>query len=53
MLGDAGIVYAQNGRKYIVVILVERPHNDYSARDLIQEASKIIYKNINSGVDIY
>ena len=53
MLGDAGIVYDQNGRKYIVVILVERPHNDYSARDLIQEASKIIYKNINSGVDIY
>ena len=53
MLGDAGIVYAQNGRKYIVVILVERPHNDYSARDLIQEASRIIYKNINSGVDIY
>lgn len=53
MLGDAGIVYAQNGRKYIVVILVERPHNDYSARDLIQQASKIIYNNINSGVDIY
>lgn len=53
MLGDAGIVYAQNGRKYIVVVLVKRPHNDYGARDLIQKASKIIYDNINSGVDIY
>ncbi len=52
MLGDAGIVYAQNGRKYIVVILVKRPHNDYSARDMIREASKIIYNNINSGVDL-
>ncbi len=53
MLGDAGIVYAQNGRKYIVVVLVKRPYNDYSARDLIQKASKIIYDNINSGVDLY
>ena len=46
MLGDAGVVYAQNGRKYIVVILVKRPFNDYSARDMIQQASKIIYDNI-------
>lgn len=46
MLGDAGIVYAPNGRKYIVVILTERPHNDYSARDYIQQASKIIYRYI-------
>ena len=52
MLGDAGVVYAQNGRKYIVVILVKRPHNDYSARDMIQEASRIIYKNINSGINV-
>lgn len=46
MLGDAGIVYAQNGKKYIVVMLVKRPFNDYSARDMIQEASKIIYNGI-------
>lgn len=46
MLGDAGIVYAQNGRKYIVVMLVKRPFNDYSARDMIQEASRIIYNGI-------
>ena len=52
MLGDAGIVYTQNGKKYVVVILVKRPYNDYSARDLIQQASKIIYNNINSGIDL-
>lgn len=52
MLGDAGIVYAQNGRKYIVVVLVKRPHNDYTARDLIQKTSKIIYDNINSDSDL-
>ena len=52
MLGDAGIVYTQSGKKYIVSILVERPHNNYGARDLIQKASAIIYNNINSGIDI-
>lgn len=46
MLGDAGIIYAPNGRKYIAVVMVKRPFNDYSARDFIQEASKIIYHNI-------
>lgn len=43
MLGDAGIVYAPNGKKYIAVILVERPFNDYSAREFIQKASSVIY----------
>ena len=52
MLGDAGVVYAQNGKKYIIVTLVKRPYNDYSARDLIQKISEIVYKNINNGVDI-
>lgn len=46
MLGDSGIVYAQNGRKYIVTILVKRPHNDYRARTLIQDASLLIYNDI-------
>lgn len=44
MLGDAGIVYSENGKKYIVTILVRRSHNDYSAKDFIQEASRLIYK---------
>lgn len=52
MLGDAGVVYAQNGKKYIIVTLVKRPYNNYSARDLIQKISEIVYKNINNGVDI-
>lgn len=46
MLGDAGVVYAQNGKKYIIVVLVNRPHNDYSARNLIQEASAMVYKRM-------
>lgn len=48
MLGDSGIVYTDNAKKYIVTILVKRPHNDYSAKTLIQDASLIIYNDIKS-----
>ncbi len=43
MLGDAGIVFAPNGRKYIVVILANRPHNSVQGKDFIVKASEIIY----------
>lgn len=43
MLGNAGIVYLPDGRKYLLAVQVERPFNDYTARDIIQIASKIIY----------
>lgn len=46
MLGDAGIVYAQNGKKYIVVILANRPHNAPQGKDFIVKASNLIYKAI-------
>ena len=48
MLGDSGIVYANNGRKYIITILTKRPHNDYSAKNFIQEASLLIFNDINN-----
>lgn len=43
MLGDAGIVYAPNGKKYIVVILANRPHNSVLGKEFIVKASEIIY----------
>ncbi len=46
MLGDAGIVYAPNGKRYIVVILANRPFNHPAGKDFIQKASEIIYKEI-------
>lgn len=49
MLGDAGIVYAPNGKKYIVAILANRPYNAPQGKDFIQQASKIIYSNMLSG----
>ena len=48
MLGDTGIVYTDNGKKYIVTILVKRPANNWSARTLIQDASLIIYNDIKN-----
>ena len=48
MLGDAGIIYSPNGRKYIVAILVKRPHNNYAAKGLIVNASRIIYNYMTS-----
>lgn len=46
MLGDAGIVFAPNGKKYIVVILAKRPYNSYQGKDFIVKASELIYKAI-------
>lgn len=46
MLGDAGIVYAPNGKRYIVVILANRPFNHPAGKEFIQQASKIIYDDI-------
>lgn len=49
MLGDAGIVFAPNGRKYICVILANRPYNSPLGKDFIQKASNIIYNDIVAG----
>ena len=46
MLGDAGIVFAPNGKKYIVVILANRPYNSYQGKEFIVKASELIYKTI-------
>jgi beta-lactamase class A len=46
MLGDAGIVFAPNGKKYIVVILAKRPYNSYQGKEFIVKASELIYKAI-------
>lgn len=48
MLGDAGIVFAPNGKKYIVVILANRPYNSPQGKNFIQKASNLIYNNITA-----
>lgn len=46
MLGDAGIVFAPNGKKYIVVILANRPHNSHLGKEYIVKASEMIYYHL-------
>lgn len=46
MLGDAGTVFTPDGKKFIIAIMVKRPHNDYGARELIQKISKTIYNHL-------
>ena len=48
MLGDAGIVFAPNNKKYIVVILANRPHNSPLGKEFIVKASEIIYNNMTN-----
>lgn len=49
MLGDAGIVFAPNGKKYIIVILANRPYNSPLGKNFIQKASNTIYTTMLSG----
>lgn len=49
MLGDAGIVWTANGKKYIVVMLVKRPYNSPLGKDFIVKASSLIYNSIANG----
>ena len=49
MLGDAGVVILPDGRKYIIVVMVDRPWNDYSAKQLMIETSDAAYKAISQG----
>lgn len=44
MLGDVGIVDTPTGRRYAVVVMVNRPDNDLAARGLIQNLSRHIYQ---------
>ncbi|MBR6162526.1 serine hydrolase [bacterium] len=45
-LGDAGIVYGPNEKKYIVAIIVNRPYNSQQGKDFIVHASRMIYNSI-------
>ena len=48
MLGDARIVYAPNGKNYIVVMLVNRRYNAPEGKDFIVKASSVIYNHLTS-----
>ena len=45
MLGDAGVVSMPNGERYIIVTMIKRNWNDYSAREIINSISKVTYNS--------
>lgn len=45
VLGDAGIIDIITGKRYVVAVLVKRPHNDPNARTLIQQISNQAYQH--------
>ncbi|MBR1976709.1 serine hydrolase [bacterium] len=49
-VGDTGVIYTKNGKKYIASIIVKRRYNDHAAKGFIQKISSTIYKNIEYGI---
>ncbi|EDX71448.1 beta-lactamase, putative [Coleofasciculus chthonoplastes PCC 7420] len=47
VLGDVGIVDMPTGKRYLIVTLVKRPHNDASASELIRNLSRTVYDYFN------
>lgn len=45
-LGDSGAVYLPDGRKYFISVQVERPYNDYGAKEMIQKISRLVYDHV-------
>lgn len=43
MVGDTGVITTPDGKKYIVAVQVQRPHNDRRANELIRRLSAVIY----------
>lgn len=43
LVGDVGLVDMPNGKRYILVAMVKRPHNDGSASELIRNISRTVY----------
>ncbi len=47
-LGNSGLITLPDGQRYIIAMQVERPFNDYTARDIIQRVSRVVYDDVRS-----
>lgn len=47
LVGDVGLVDMPNGKRYIAVAMVRRPHNDGRAQELIRQISRAAYQQLN------
>ncbi|MDJ1180722.1 class A beta-lactamase-related serine hydrolase [Roseofilum sp. BLCC_M91] len=48
LLGDVALIDLPSGKRYIAAVLVERPHNDYGAADLIGDISRLTYEQMQA-----
>jgi len=44
ILADVGLIDMPIGKRYVAAVMVKRPHNDVSARKLIQQISRLTYQ---------
>lgn len=47
VLADTGMVDMPNGKRYLVSIMVKRPHDDPDAEEFIRQISQAAYKSFN------
>ena len=50
VLGDIALVDAANGKRYILGILVSRPHNDGRANELIRRVAERLHREMNQPI---
>lgn len=50
LLGDVALVEAPNGKRYVFAVLVERPHNDGRAAELIRRIAEAIHGEMNQPI---
>ncbi|MBW4580074.1 MAG: class A beta-lactamase-related serine hydrolase [Tildeniella nuda ZEHNDER 1965/U140] len=47
LIGDVGLIDMPNGKRYALTVLVKRSHNDDRAYDLVEKASRTVYRYLN------
>ncbi|MGJ3250772.1 MAG: serine hydrolase [Elainellaceae cyanobacterium] len=51
MVGDVGVVDMPSGKRYAIATMIQRPHNDDRAQDLIRQVSGMVYDYLENPAD--
>ena len=43
VVGDAGLITMPNGQHYVAAVMMQRPHNDPRAQELIRAIARLTY----------
>lgn len=47
IVGDVGLIDMPSGKRYLTSVMVERPHNNRKAQELIRQISRVTYNYLN------